>query len=165
MACQAESERYLNVVPVVHGGGVANIRLADDIVGEKVSDNGVAIGMGELRRWRQERLAVFPVRDDHQDMFSACDKSRPDSPARNAYRTIRGGGVVRGVLRSGEFEDGKVTESSTYRLGADCLKQIRFLSGSARPAVDCRTQGAAGWPVPATETQDSSALTVRPTGA
>jgi hypothetical protein len=49
MACQAESERYLNVVPVVHGGGVANIRLADDIVGEKVSDNGVAIGMGELR--------------------------------------------------------------------------------------------------------------------
>jgi hypothetical protein len=45
---------------------VANIRLADDIVGEKVSDNGVAIGMGELRRWRQERLAVFPVRDDHQ---------------------------------------------------------------------------------------------------
>jgi hypothetical protein len=25
MACQAESERYLNVVPVVHGGGVANI--------------------------------------------------------------------------------------------------------------------------------------------
>lgn len=66
MACQAESERYLNVVPVVHGGGVANIRLADDIVGEKVSDNGVAIGMGELRRWRQERLAVFSVRDDHR---------------------------------------------------------------------------------------------------
>lgn len=100
-----------------------------------------------------------------KDMFSACDKSRPDSPVRNAYRTIRGGGVVRGVLRSREFEDGKVAESSTYRLGADCLKQIRFLSGSARPAVDCRTQGAAGWPVPATETQDSSALTVRPTGA
>jgi hypothetical protein len=44
---------------------VANIRLADDIVGEKVSDNGVAIGMGELRRWRQERLAVFPVRGGH----------------------------------------------------------------------------------------------------
>jgi len=41
-------------------------------------------------------------------------------------------------------------------LGADCLKQIRFLSGSARPAVDCGTQGAPGWPVPATETQDSS---------
>ena len=66
MTCQAESERYLNVVPVVHGGGMANIRLADDIVGEKVSDNGVAIGTGELRRWRQERLAVFPIPDDHR---------------------------------------------------------------------------------------------------
>ena len=66
MACLAESERYLNVVPVVHGSRVANIRQGDDIVGKKVSDNGVAIGMGELRRWRQERLAVFPVRDDHR---------------------------------------------------------------------------------------------------
>ena len=47
---------------------MANIRLADDIVGEKVSDNGVAIGMGELRRWRQERLAVFPVRDAIEDI-------------------------------------------------------------------------------------------------
>jgi hypothetical protein len=45
---------------------VANIRLADDIVGEKVSGNGVAIGMGERRRWRQERLGIFPVRDDHR---------------------------------------------------------------------------------------------------
>jgi hypothetical protein len=50
MRRQAESERYLNVVPVVQRGGVANIRIADDIVGEKVSDKGVAIGMGELRR-------------------------------------------------------------------------------------------------------------------
>ena len=66
MACRTESERYLNVAPVVHGGGVVNICLAHDIVGEKVTDNGVAIGMGELRRWRQERLAVFPVRDDHR---------------------------------------------------------------------------------------------------
>ena len=66
MTCQAESERYLNVLPVVHGSGVAHIRLADDIVGVTVSDNGVAIGMGELRRSRQERLAVFPVRDDHR---------------------------------------------------------------------------------------------------
>ena len=66
MACWAESERYLNVAPVVHGGGVVNICLAHGIVGEKVTDNGVAIGMGELRRWRQERLAVFPVRDDHR---------------------------------------------------------------------------------------------------
>jgi hypothetical protein len=38
----------------------------DDIVSEKASDNGVAIGMGELRRSRQERLAGFPVRDDHR---------------------------------------------------------------------------------------------------
>jgi hypothetical protein len=35
-----------------------------------------------------------------EDMFSVCDKSRPDSPTRNAYRTIKGGSVVRGVLRS-----------------------------------------------------------------
>ena len=66
MVCRTESERYLNVVPVVHGGGVVNIRLAHDIVGEKVSGNGVAISVGGLRRWRQERLAVFPVRDDHR---------------------------------------------------------------------------------------------------
>jgi hypothetical protein len=66
MTGQAESERYLNVVSVVRGCGAVNIRLADDIVGEKVSDNEVAIGMGELRRRSQERLAVFPVRDDHR---------------------------------------------------------------------------------------------------
>jgi hypothetical protein len=70
MTCRAESERYLNVLRVVHGSGVANIRLADDIVGVTVSDNGVAIGMGELRRWRKERLAVFPVRDDHRGICS-----------------------------------------------------------------------------------------------
>ena len=63
MTCQAESERYLNVVSAVHRGGVANIRLADDIVSGKVSDNGVAIGMGKVRRRRQERLTGFPVRD------------------------------------------------------------------------------------------------------
>ena len=66
MTFQAESERYLNVVLVVHGGGLANIPPADEIVGERVSDNEAAIGMGELWRWRQERLAVFPVRDDHR---------------------------------------------------------------------------------------------------
>jgi hypothetical protein len=66
MTCQAESERYLNVVSVVHGGRVANIRLADDIVGEKASDNRVAIGMGEVRRRGQERLTGFPVRDAHR---------------------------------------------------------------------------------------------------
>jgi hypothetical protein len=54
------------VVSVVHGGGAANIRLVDDVVSEKVSDNEVAIGMGELRRRKQERLAGFPVRDDHR---------------------------------------------------------------------------------------------------
>jgi hypothetical protein len=32
----------------------------------RVNDNGVAIGMGELRRWTRERLGVFPVRDDHR---------------------------------------------------------------------------------------------------
>jgi hypothetical protein len=66
MTCQAESERHLNVVPAVHEGGVENIRLAYDIVREKVSDIRVTIGMGELRRRRQERLAGFPVRDDHR---------------------------------------------------------------------------------------------------
>ena len=66
MMSQAESERYLNAASLVHGCGKDNIRPADDIVSEKASDNGVAIGMGELRRWRQERLAVFPVRDDHR---------------------------------------------------------------------------------------------------
>jgi hypothetical protein len=66
MTCQAESERYLNVVSVVHGGGETNIRLADEIVSEKVSDNGVVIGTGELRRRKQERLAGFPVRGGHR---------------------------------------------------------------------------------------------------
>jgi hypothetical protein len=66
MTCQGECERYLNVVSVVLGGGEVNIRLADDIVSEKASDNGVAFGMGELGRRRQERLAGFPVRDDYR---------------------------------------------------------------------------------------------------
>lgn len=68
-----------------------------------------------------------------KDMFSACDKSRPDSPARNAYRTIRGGRVVRGVLRSREFEDGKVAESSTIqaRCGLPKADQIPLGLGPA----------------------------------
>ena len=66
MTCQAESERYLNAASLVHGCGKENIRPADDIVSEKVSDNGVAIGMGEVGRRRQERLAGFPVRDGHR---------------------------------------------------------------------------------------------------
>ena len=50
MTRQAESERYLNMaVGRFPRDGVANIHPADDIVSEKVSDNGVAIGMGELR--------------------------------------------------------------------------------------------------------------------
>jgi hypothetical protein len=66
MTCQAESERYLNAASLVHGCGKENIRPADDIVSEKVSDKEVAIGMGELRRRRQERLAGFPVRHDYR---------------------------------------------------------------------------------------------------
>ena len=50
-----------------------------------------------------------------EDLFSACDKSRPDLPARNAYRTIRGGTVARGVLRTRDFDDGKVKETSTMQ--------------------------------------------------
>jgi len=92
-----------------------------------------------------------------EDMFSARDKSRPDSPARNAYRTIRGGRVVRGVLRSREFEDGKVAESSTRQARCGLPKADQIPPVSARPVVDCRPQGAPGWPVPATEAQDSGA--------
>ena len=62
--CQAESERHLNMERVGSRSRAANIRPADDIVSEKVSDNGV--GMGEVRRRRQERLAGFPVGDGHQ---------------------------------------------------------------------------------------------------
>ena len=47
------------------------------------------------------------------DMFSAYGKFLPDLPTWNAYRTIRGGRVARGVLRSRDFEDGKVGETST----------------------------------------------------
>src|SRR6266704_2806555 len=39
-----------------------------------------------------------------------------------------------------------------YMPSADSLKQIRSLGGSARPA---RRPQPAGWPVPATEAQDS----------
>ena len=38
MTSQAESERYLNAASLVHGCGKENIRPADDIVSEKVSD-------------------------------------------------------------------------------------------------------------------------------
>src|SRR6185437_13978399 len=48
-----------------------------------------------------------------EDMFSARDKS--GLIRRRETHTIRGGRVVRGVLRSREFEDGKVAESSTIQ--------------------------------------------------
>ena len=63
-----------------------------------------------------------------EDMFSACGKSRPDLPTRNAYRTIRGGRVARGVLRSRDFEDGKVAETSTMQAQCALLKRIRSLA-------------------------------------
>jgi hypothetical protein len=87
-------------------------------------------------------------------MFSACGKSRPDLPTRNAYRPIRGGRVARGVLRSRDFEDGKWRKFQLYRPSADSLKQTRSLGGAARPAVGRRVQ-VPRWPVPATEAQDS----------
>ena len=161
MRCQAESERYLNVVSVVHRGGKANIRLADNIV----SDNGVVIAMGELRRRRQERLAGFRSATAIEDMFSVCDKSRPDSPTRNAYRSIRGGRVVRGVLRSWDFEDGKVAESSTKRPDAESLKQIR--SSRARPGRPSAAgrRVAQGGPYLRRRRRIPAALAVRPAGA
>jgi hypothetical protein len=97
-----------------------------------------------------------------EDMFSAPDKSRFDSPARNAYWTIRGGSVVRGVLRSREFEDGQVAESSTTQARGGPPKADQILPGSARPAVGRRPLGAPGWPVPATEARRiPAAITVR----
>ena len=90
-----------------------------------------------------------------EDMFSACDKSRPDSPTRNAYRTIRGGGVVGGALRSRDFKDGKVAESSTKPTQCGLAKTDPILPGSARSAVGRRPQGGPGWPVPAADAQDS----------
>ena len=80
-----------------------------------------------------------------EDMFSVCDKSRPDLPTRNAYRTIRGGRVARGVLRSRDFEDGKVAETSTMQA------QCALLNGSgphprmARAGRPARSPEAAGY--------------------
>lgn len=90
-----------------------------------------------------------------EDMFSAGDKFRPDSPTRNAYRTIRGGGVARDVFRSRDFEDGKVAESSTIQAQCGLPEADQILPGSDRSAVGRRPQRAPGWPVPAAETQDS----------
>jgi hypothetical protein len=90
-----------------------------------------------------------------EDKFSARDKSRPDSPARNAYRTIRGGRVVRGVLRSREFEDGKVAESSTIQARCGLPKADQIPPGLAPAGRRPQAARAPGWPVPATEAQDS----------
>lgn len=79
-----------------------------------------------------------------EDMFSACNKSRPDLPTRNAYRTIRGGRVAGGVLRSRDFEDGKVAETSTRQAQDARLKQIRsFASRMARAGRPARPPEAA----------------------
>ena len=94
-----------------------------------------------------------------EDMFSARDKSRPDSPARNAYRTIRGGRVARGELRAREFEDGKVAESSTIQARCRLPKADQIppglgpadrrlqAAGYARVARTCGggPHGQAGW--------------------
>jgi hypothetical protein len=98
-------------------------------------------------------------------MFSACDKFRPDSPTRNAYRTIRGGRVARDVSRSRDFEDGKVAESSTYRPSADSLKQIRSSRArTGRPSTAGRRLRQGGQYL-RRRRRIPSALTVRPTGA
>ena len=81
-----------------------------------------------------------------EDIFSACGKYRPDLPTRNAYRTIRGGRVVRGVLRSRDFEDGKVAETSTMRAQCALLKQILpHAPGMARAGRPTRSPEAAGY--------------------
>src|SRR4249920_3040010 len=80
-----------------------------------------------------------------EDMFSACDQSRADLPTRNAYRTIRGGRVVRGVLRSRDFEDGKVAETSNMQAQCALLKRIRSLApgmaSAGRPAPSPEAAG------------------------
>ena len=95
MTCQAESERYLNVVSVVHGGGVANIHLGDDISARRSPIMELPSGWARLgeggKNGSQASRSAMPI----EDMFSACDKYRSDLPTRNAYRTIRGGRVAR----------------------------------------------------------------------
>jgi hypothetical protein len=133
-----------------------NIRLADDIGSEKVSHNGVAFGMASLGEGGKNGSQAPRAATTTEDMFSVRDKSRPDSPRGNAHRTIRGGSVVRGALRSRDFEDGKVAESSTIPALCGLPKADRILPGPARSAARRRSQRPSGWPVPATEAQDSS---------
>jgi hypothetical protein len=81
-----------------------------------------------------------------EDMFSACGKYRPHLPTRNAYRIIRGGRVARGVLRSRDFEDGKVAETSTMQAQCALLKRIRSLArGMASAGRPARSPAAAGY--------------------
>ena len=49
MTGQAGSERYMNMAAGGSRRRAGNIILADEIVGEKLSDNGVGISMGGLR--------------------------------------------------------------------------------------------------------------------
>ena len=78
------------------------------------------------------------------DMFSARDKFRLDSPTWNAYRTIRGGRVARGVSRFRHLEVGKVAETSTMPAQCALLKRIRpFTPGMARAGRPARSPEAA----------------------
>jgi hypothetical protein len=165
MTCQAESERYLNVVPVVHGGGMANIRLQMTSSARRSAimespSAWASLGDGGKNGSQSSRSATTV-----EDMFSERDKSRLDSPARNAYRTIRGGRVVRGVLRSREVEDGKVAESSTQaRCGLPKADQIPLGLGPAgRRLQDAGVRQ--GGPYLRRRRRIPAALTVRPTGA
>jgi hypothetical protein len=75
-----------------------------------------------------------------EDRFSAGDKSRPALLTRNAYRTIRGGRVARGVLRSRDFEDGNVAETSIIQdqCGLPKADQIPRRRDPAGPSAAAR---------------------------
>ena len=112
---------------------MANIRLGDDISARRspIMESPSAwarLGEGGKNGSQASRSAT-PI----EDKFSACDKFRPGSPTRNAYRTIRGGRVARDVSRSRDFEDGKVAESSTIqtRCGLAKADQIPLGLGPA----------------------------------
>jgi hypothetical protein len=66
-----------------------------------------------------------------EDMFSVCDKSRPDSPDAERIPDHRGRQGRQGRVEIPDFKDGKVAESSTKPTSADSLKQIG--SSRARP--------------------------------
>ena len=136
MTRQAESERYLNVVSVVHGGGEADIRLGmtlstrrSAIIRSAIMESASAwASLGEgarTARWLPGLRRLPRIYSRH------AINPGPIHRRRNAYPAIRGGSVVRRVLRSRDFEDGEVAESSTCGPGADFLKQIS--SSRVRP--------------------------------